>query len=188
MPPFLTDAIRSEGIDFKEPEYFPVNIIRHKIKIIETEDFPYEEIIKDGKKILILCNTVYRAQKVYRKFQEYGAKCSLLHSRFIRDDRNKKEDLITGIGRKEHIIKDDEPNIFISTQIVEASLDIDFDELWTEHAAADSLIQRFGRCYRGREYAGGTPNVYILANNNGRGTVYDKGIYDTSLNGLRFYD
>ena len=42
--------------------------------------------------------------------------------------------------------------IWISTQIVEASLDIDFDFLYTEMCTADSLLQRMGRCFRKRVY------------------------------------
>lgn len=51
--------------------------------------------------------------------------------------------------------------IWITTQIVEASLDVDFDYLFTEMSTLDSLFQRFGRCFRSRHYKKEEPNVYI---------------------------
>ena len=72
---------------------------------------------------------------------------NLLHSRFIYNDRSAKEFKIKKFSenRKEN-------GIWITTQIVEASLDIDFDYLYTEMSTLDSLFQRLGRCYRSREY------------------------------------
>lgn len=53
--------------------------------------------------------------------------------------------------------------IWVTTQIVEASLDIDFDVLFTDMCTADSLLQRMGRCYRNRQqdYCDNEPNVYV---------------------------
>ena len=62
----------------------------------------------------------------------------LLHSRFIRRDRNLLEQKIMEFSES------DEVGIWVTTQIVEASLDIDFDILHTEMCTADSLLQRMG--------------------------------------------
>jgi CRISPR-associated endonuclease/helicase Cas3 len=47
---------------------------------------------------------------------------------------------------------------------VEASLDLDFDILHTEICTIDSLLQRFGRVWRNREYSSQRPNIYIYDN------------------------
>ena len=71
----------------------------------------------------------------------------MLHSRFELNDRKDKERKIQEFSNKK-----ENTGIWITTQIVEASLDIDFDMLYTEMSTLDSLFQRLGICYRSREY------------------------------------
>jgi CRISPR-associated endonuclease/helicase Cas3 len=199
LPPFLIKALEEEKIAFAEPESFLSDVKRHKIKIIEG-DFNYQKIAELGKnkKILVICNTVKRAQQAYdeiNRIQNDGGadgnvRVELLHSRFIKDDRFKKEDVFKAVGDK----NSGEKGVFISTQIVEASLDIDFDELHTDMSTADSLLQRLGRCYRGREYKEKGANVFVYAakgndvKERGIGKVYDKDIYKFSLEFLKEYE
>lgn len=140
---------------------------KHKIKIIDESinnvkeiiESNYDEYIKNNKKILIICNTVKRSQEVYQELKNFG-NVHLLHSCFIQKDRKEKE----AEYKKDENEKDKEKNIntnsimkdckknefviWISTQIVEASLDIDYDILFTETASIDALIQRMGRVFR----------------------------------------
>ena len=52
----------------------------------------------------------------------------------------------------------------------------------------DSLFQRFGRCYRSREYKGKEPNVKIYIKEiSGIGYIYDKEIYQKSIDLLQDY-
>ena len=84
--------------------------------------------------------------------------------------------------------------IWVTTQIVEASLDIDFYVLFTDMCTADSLLQRMGRCYRNRQqdYCDNEPNVYVYEtkeeDGSGYGTVYDKFLYDRSSEFLKKYN
>ena len=71
-------------------------------------------------------------------------KINLLHSRYTRADRRIKESCILDVGKTSY--KSHE--IWISTSIVEASLDIDFDYLFTELLELFSLFQRMGRVNR----------------------------------------
>lgn len=70
------------------------------------------------------------------------------HSRFMQKDRVKKEDDILRYeeGKK--------PIMLIATQVVEVSLDIDYDVLFTENAPIDAIVQRAGRINRKREKDG----------------------------------
>ncbi len=95
------------------------------------------------KKVLIICNTVSKAQHIYQEMNKEEIKAGLLHSRFIRKHRNILEKNIMDFSNDETAT-----GIWITTQIVEASLDIDFDILYTEMCTADSLLQRMGRCNR----------------------------------------
>jgi CRISPR-associated endonuclease/helicase Cas3 len=98
-----------------------------------------------NKNVLIIRNTVKNATQTYRELKKLGIKREdilLYHSTFKKQDRTKKEDLIF---KK---LKEDKPFILVATQIVEVSLDIDFDVMFTDNAPIDSLIQRFGRVNR----------------------------------------
>lgn len=68
---------------------------------------------------------------------------------------------------------------------MEASLDIDFDMLFTEMCSIDSLFQRMGRIFRQRNYLGIEPNVYILDNRNGVPYIIDSEIYDYTLKEIK---
>ncbi len=181
MPPILKHFIEQEKINFRQ-ERFLSDMLRHRIKIWDG-DFDFEKIIDlaDSKKVLIICNTVSKAIEVYSNLKNSGAK--LLHSHFIQENRTMLEAEIMRFSNS-----DDEVGIWISTQIVEASLDIDFDVLFTEMSTADSLLQRFGRCFRKRTYTSSEPNVNIHVTGNGIGQVYTDEIYNRSLDNLWRFD
>ncbi len=188
LPPVLTYFIDKKGV-YNIPHAAPAqflrnDITRHKIHISEADDFDYDEILKYGKtkKVLVICNTVKRAVEVFKMLNSDGRfeNIRLLHSKFIKKHRKMLEDEIIRFAESEN-----ETGIWISTQIVEASLDIDFDLLFTEMCTADSLLQRMGRCYRNRDYKDDSPNIYIVNNKNGYGTVYKyKEIFDRSFDYL----
>lgn len=155
---------------------------RHFVSAVES-DIDYEKIIKSAetKKVLVICNTITKSQEVY---EELTKRCDntyikLLHSLFTKRDRALlEEEIMRFSDSTEH-------GIWISTQIVEASLDIDFDELHTEFATADSLLQRFGRCNRKGRYTPDSPNVYIY---DGKANfIYDKDILTLSKEYLHKY-
>ena len=61
--------------------------------------------------------------------------------------------------------------------------------LYTEMSTLDSLFQRLGRCYRSREYSGDMPNVKIyIKETSGIGYIYDKEIYEKSIDLLNPYN
>jgi len=99
-----------------------------------------------NKKVLIVLNTVDAAIEAYQTFKSYcdnkGIKICCYHSRFIQKHKFKKEKKIFKIEKK------DGGCLLIATQVVEVSLDIDFDILFSENAPIDSIIQRAGRVNR----------------------------------------
>lgn len=163
LPPFLVDLLKSHGLRFKQaPHPFLDSKVdhRHKVKVLHKQ-INSDDIIKIDRhqKTLIVCNTVKSATKLYSELKEKGIlNVHLIHSRFIRKDRGKKEKEILQFGQKEN----QKSGIWIGTQVVEASLDIDFDLLITELSEMCGLFQRMGRCYRKRNYEGKDPNVYVF--------------------------
>jgi len=118
------------------------------IKVDDSLDNDFSLILEkfnSGKNILIIRNTVKSATATFEELQTLGIEDKdivLYHSTFKKGDRTKKEDLIF------EKLKEDKPFILVATQIVEVSLDIDFDVMFTDNAPIDSLIQRFGRVNR----------------------------------------
>lgn len=120
------------------------------------------QALVNNEKILIVCNTVKKAQAIFDTLQEnYGDYAHLLiHSRFRRKDRAKKEQLL-----REEFEKGTSPCWVVATQVVEVSLDISFHRMITDCAPLDALIQRFGRINRRRthESLGKQKPVHVIA-------------------------
>ena len=195
FPPVLKYFMEQYGLfegkqyifkDFTGKEYQVEKYPRHKVEIRHSE-MNLDEIRLRGKnrKVLVICNTVSKAQKLYKKLE--GENVWLLHSKYIRRDRAFLERKIMEFSES------GESGIWITTQIVEASLDIDFDILYTEMCTADSLLQRMGRCNRKGRYCPDEANIVVFDNRNGvsegkRRSVYEDKLYDRSLELLSKYE
>lgn len=188
LPRIYTEELQKRNIKFHYKIY-PSNIKRHKICIKYDEiDSEIESIIKKGKskKILIIVNTVKRAIELFESIdnKDKSVNIKLLHSMFVSRDRSKLENEIKDFADDEN-----KNGIWITTQIVEASLDVDFDYLYTEMSTLDSQFQRFGRCYRKRKFDLEEPNIYIFTENvSGIGSIYDKQIFNKSIELLKIWD
>ncbi len=147
--------------------------IRHRIRKVNHDLMDAAEMVRKlsekYKKVLVIFNTVKRAQEFYRRLD--GLNRMLIHSRFTWRDRALKESEVMGNFE----------GVLISTQVVEVSLDIDFDVLLTDLAPYDVLIQRMGRVWRRRsrgDYDADDPNVYVfrgeLNDITGKGRVYER--------------
>lgn len=109
-----------------------------------------ESKMKEGGSVAIICNKIRRAQELYDKFndlEDEGFEIDVLHSRFPFNQRKSlEEELLAKYGkRKNHR---ENPKLLISTQIIEQSLDLDFDLMISDLAPIDLLFQRMGRLHR----------------------------------------
>lgn len=129
---------------------------RHKIKLLDGGISDNIDIIQNeinnGKRVLVVCNTVEKSQEIYRILT--AEQKVLLHGRFNGRDRMQKEKQLSN----------DTVNLLVGTQAVEISLDIDFDVIYSEPAPLDALIQRFGRVNRKRQKGICTCNVFTVRN------------------------
>ncbi len=157
MPPVLTDFMQRKGIPFTNIGPFLTPYIRHVPSFTEG-DLDYAAIAEAAKthKVLVIVNTVNKADAVYNRLMTLGVNVRVLHARFKRGHRRLLEEAILRFSRSTYAV-----GCWVTTQVVEASLDVDFDLLYTELCPADNLLQRMGRCYRKREYTALTPNVRI---------------------------
>jgi len=149
----------------------------------EETDFPLGELLRKklahGGCVAVICNTVARAQAVYRALRRYfpddELACDadgnaidghpvldLLHSRYRFIERQQREQrTLLRFGKPGDTIEVEQGGVttqktvnrpktavLVATQIIEQSLDLDFDLMVTDLAPADLVLQRLGRLYR----------------------------------------
>ena len=119
------------------------NLLEQGIDRITTD-------VQQGKSVLVCCNTVQRAQDTHAALLEKlpNGQVELIHSRFTMGDRLEREAAIRtrcelGVAHQAFAV--------VATQVVEVSLNIDLDTIYTDPAPLDALVQRFGRINRARE-------------------------------------
>ncbi len=125
--------------------------------------------LRDGGCAAVICNTVGRAQEMYRHLRDAlpDTEATLFHARFPYEERKAREDeVLLKFGKPI-----DNPNrphraIVVATQVIEQSLDLDFDLMVSELAPIDLVLQRSGRLFRHdreRTSSLATPELWVLA-------------------------
>jgi CRISPR-associated endonuclease/helicase Cas3 len=184
FPKFLEKMFKQMNLDFRR--FYIQNKPYHNVEICEDSiisDSALRKIIQFSKtsKVLVVVNTVKRAQELKNILKERNVNSCLLHSRFILKDRTEKERKI-----KDFFDSNKELGIWITTQLAEVSLDLDADYLFTELSTADSLIQRMGRCNRRGLKSTDKPNVFIFTEEcSGIGNVYSKNLYELTKKNIK---
>lgn len=143
LPSFLKEMFKQNlgietEISFTELELD--EFTRHRVSVLKGGILDNLDLIRKEldykKKVLVVCNTVAQAQKIYNLLSQGIENSGLIHGRFILRDREKIESKLKSL------------NLLVGTQAIEVSLDIDYDVLFSEPAPLDALIQRFGRINR----------------------------------------
>nr|WP_329957356.1 CRISPR-associated helicase Cas3' [Methanosarcina barkeri] len=143
LPSFLKEMFKQDleietEISFTELELD--EFTRHRVSVLKGGILDNLDLIRKElnhkKKVLVVCNTVAQAQKIYKLLSQGIENSGLIHGRFILRDREKIESKLKNL------------NLLVGTQAIEVSLDIDYDVLFSEPAPLDALIQRFGRINR----------------------------------------
>lgn len=211
LPPFVKEQLKER---VGEENFVLIDkysdydcICKHKIKICEDDILKkVDEMLqkaKEGNRVLVILNTVEMAQKIYNDIAKANKKniyLKLIHSKFTFNDRKNLELEIAQKFKNPKPDDEKEGKILVATQVVEASLDIDADILYTELAPIDLLIQRMGRVLRRikdvetfKKYLEAEesqePNIFIFyqrPNENtklcsGAGNVYEKDLLAFSL-------
>jgi CRISPR-associated endonuclease/helicase Cas3 len=175
----LKETLNAEVVsidDFPDDEVI-INSLRipegyeaKKTVIVKDETINTQTILKQHKsKTIVICNRVEKAQQLYNGivasdlegFQNLQgldkSNIICLHSHFFDEDRKKKEEDLKRIFGS----KNEESAILISTQVIEAGMDISCDTMHVEISPVNSFLQRAGRCARwANEY--GEIHVYDI--------------------------
>lgn len=152
LPGWLAPFLPGERIE--ADELFPP---RHRLRLrpgtllaaVEEDGGEVARRARAGERLLVAVNAVATALEVAARLEEAGVRALVLHSRFTAEDRLAREreverwltDRRVGQGGGA-------PTVVVATQVLEVSLDLDFDALYTEPAPIEALVQRFGRVNR----------------------------------------
>lgn len=155
----------------KQTDYKPQDL---ETELLQT--FCKDVESNEDKSFLFIFNTIAQAQFIYNQFCElYGKDSQIIYlSGSILPKRRKQ--LIQLIKRN---IKYNKRQIIISTQVVEAGVDIDLDIVYRDFAPLDSINQSAGRCNRNGEKGKG---VVKLFNTGKHSRIYDSTLINITLN------
>jgi CRISPR-associated endonuclease/helicase Cas3 len=141
---------------------------RHRINLVDDDllDAHQTDVIlstaNDGRSVLVVATTVARAQKIWdilRRRLGPEAAVELLHGRLCARDRFKKENRVLSAVATGQI--HNRGVVLVATQVVEVSLNVDFDTLFSDPAPLEALLQRFGRINRRRRLS--EAQVHIMS-------------------------
>lgn len=173
----------------QDPEFCEERMSKkYEIRVESSDKDKYEKIVgwirnSEFRRTLVVFNTASEAIEFYRmqlnKLKEFSENTMLIHSRFTEKDREDKIEEIRKLQKEKDFI-------IVSTQVIEAGVDISSDLMITEISPANSLIQRFGRFLRFGEKEG---RIYIWFEegllNSGDYKVYDGELTKKTLGWLK---
>ena len=117
-----------------------------------------QEALGQGGCAAVICNTVRRAQGVYNALKSFfpetagddGPELDLLHAQYLFRDREEREKrTLARFGKPgDGAVRRPYRGVLVATQVIEQSLDLDFDLMVSDMAPADLLLQRAGRLHR----------------------------------------
>ncbi len=107
-------------------------------------------VLSDGGCALVVRNTVARVLQTATVLRRaFPGEVTVAHSRFITADRMAKDaQLLARFGPPRPGVVRPERHIVVASQVIEQSLDVDFDVLVTDLAPVDLVLQRMGRLHR----------------------------------------
>jgi CRISPR-associated endonuclease/helicase Cas3 len=154
----LISALPKSG-DFIEQAAPNIANVQVDIQHCQNDSIAIEEALKRAgwaQQVLWVENTVAEAQKIYRllasRAHSLNIECGLLHSRYLKTDREGNESRWTDLyGKHGGKLRAQCGRILVGTQVLEQSLDIDADFLISRFAPSDMLLQRIGRLWRHQE-------------------------------------
>lgn len=124
------------------------------------------EAARQGAAVARLCNTVDDAIAAWQRLTAQGIEAELFHARFAMCNRIAIEQAAMARFGKSSLPEYRRGRVLVATQVIEQSLDVDFDLMVSDLAPIDLLLQRMGRVWRhtGRQARGwGQPTLAVLS-------------------------
>lgn len=147
-------------LSYFKNELFNRYSITYKAENIDLHSL-IEMIIKEDDSVLLILNTIDDTKEAYNSLScRFDGILILLNTHFTPDDRKKK------IQEAKEKLAANEKVIIISTQLIEAGVDIDFPIVYRDFTTVASIVQSAGRCNRnGKIPQKGRVVLFKLKNN-----------------------
>ncbi len=151
--PLITHVdLNGKTTEFEVQQKSEEKVIQNKVWI-NPNQLPNEKQLQQligwaeaGAMVGVICNTVHDAQLIYAQLsQKTDIKIDLFHARYTVQDRRDREDYVL---KKYGKNAPRQGGLLIATQVIEQSLDLDFDVLVSQIAPIEFLMQRMGRLWR----------------------------------------
>ena len=165
--PLISSSSEQDVVPYVLPDNGPEKTLSVNLECLRVQDMaPDADLISrllaaagSGAQVAVICNLVDVAQTLYEKLRaEMNGtliELELFHARFRFLDRKEKEKgVINNFGLNGDRSKG---RILVATQVVEQSLDVDFDWIVTQLCPVDLMFQRMGRLHRHAENNGKRP-------------------------------
>ena len=157
-------AAQSVGVSPRSEKRIRLEVLDGSLPAQAEDAFGLGDVLKEtlahGGCAAVICNTVRRAQEVYNALKpcfpgtadDGGPELDLLHSQYLFRDREEREKrTLARFGKPGDVtVRRPARAILVATQVIEQSLDLDFDLMVSDMAPADLLLQRAGRLHRHR--------------------------------------
>mgnify|MGYP000195899294 CR=1 FL=1 len=158
-PPLQSEAYplitlcATDGIHEMEPEQEPGKNTRYRVTPLTDIQEAYHVVLEKAQSGNCVCwvrNTVSDAVESYRSIREHLDRdyVLLFHARFMASDRERSEHEVVSRFGKFSNTEERRGMVVIATQVIEQSLDLDFDCVISDLAPIDAMIQRAGRMHR----------------------------------------
>jgi len=138
----------------------PVRFLRQATEAIDV----VRQAAQAGMAVAYIRNTVDDAIEAHAQLRAQGIDAMLFHARMALIDRFAVENRVLDLFGKNGMAAHRAGMVLVATQVVEQSLDIDFDCMITDLAPIDLIVQRAGRLWRhDRPERKGFPELYVVS-------------------------
>ncbi|MBC6003624.1 MAG: CRISPR-associated helicase Cas3' [Paeniclostridium sordellii] len=169
MPKKLIDFL-ADRYDMQVTITDKPSVDNREVKLYYQEDLNIKKIEDFDTKQIIICNSQKEQEEIYNNINNKD-RVILLNNKLLKEDRENIEMLVFKYFGKE---SEENDKILITTQIVEAGMDISATRMYSSLSPIDSLIQREGRVCRW----GGNGELIVF---NGFYDIYDKQVCENTL-------
>lgn len=168
----IMELVPQKHIYFSKLNRVQLEFVHKDLPLKEFQEMLYNEISNSDKSFLIVMNTITSSLELYNALirKEIDGELFYLSTNIIPKERLK---------RIQEIKTETKRRIIISTQLVEAGVDIDVENVWRDFGPLDSINQVSGRC--NRNFAGELGNVKIIKLKDDKDRYFYRYIYGDSI-------
>lgn len=147
----LATVVVADGVREEKLAPAPWSKRRVAVRLVHTADDALEHVIAAqarGAAVAWVRNTVDDCIRAAEALRARGIEPVVFHARFAQGDRQTREREVMKIFGKEASPEARRGRVIVATQVIEQSLDLDFDAMVSDVAPIDLLVQRAGRLWR----------------------------------------